>query len=337
MAPIKLPRRSRGRQSPEAEAAYQDALHQFCAAISQINSTLDFQVASRSWCYLLEEYGLLKGDFDNAQKLIVQCRKDGLLPLDIVAEDSAREFNNLESIDATSVEEEAQGILDWVVEDAHRTYTPISFWEDQEVFIQMVVEKVSLRNLFRPVCSRFHIPIANGRGWSDLNLRAKMMRRFAKWEAEGKQCVLLYCGDHDPGGLQISEFLRSNMEELEGAVGWSPDNLIIDRFGLNHAFIIEQDLTWIENLETGSGRRLDDPRHPDHAKPYVQDYIEEFGIRKVEGDALVTRVKAGRGLCRQAILKYVDEDAYELYRAKLEPLRDQVREEVDRLLEEAWS
>ena len=75
-----------------------------------------------------------------------------------------------------------------------------------------------------------------------------------------------------------------------------------------------------------------DPRHPDHAKPYVQDYIEEFGIRKVEGDALVTRVKAGRGLCRQAILKYVDEDAYELYRAKLEPLRDQVREELDRLL-----
>ena len=337
MAAIKLPRRSRGRQSPKAKAAYQDALHQFCAAILQINSSLDFQVASRSWCYLLEEYGLLKGDFDNAQKLIVQCRKDGLLPLDIVAEDSAREFDNLESLDVTSVEEEAQGILDWVVEDAHRTYTPISLWEDQEVFIQMVVEKVSLRNLFRPVCSRFHIPIANGRGWSDLNLRAKMMRRFARWETEGKRCVLLYCGDHDPGGLQISEFLRSNMEELEGAVGWSPDNLIIDRFGLNHAFIIEQDLTWIENLETGSGRRLDDPRHPDHAKPYVQDYIEEFGVRKVEGDALVTRVEAGRGLCRQAILKYVDEDAYELYRAKLEPLRDQVRGELDRLLEEAWS
>ncbi len=140
ISPIKLPRRGRGRQSPKAEAAYQDDLHQFCAAILKINSSLDFQVASRSWCYLLEEYGLLKGDFDNAQKLIVQCRKDGLLPLDIVAEDSAREFNNLESIDATSVEEEAQGILDWVVEDAHRTYTPISFWEDQEVFIQMVVE-----------------------------------------------------------------------------------------------------------------------------------------------------------------------------------------------------
>jgi len=43
------------------------------------------------------------------------------------------------------------------------------------------------------------------------------------------------------------------------------------------------------------------------------------------------------GWLAQAILKYVDEDARAHYRAKLEPLGDQVREEVERLLEEAWS
>ncbi len=52
-----------------------------------------------------------------------------------------------------------------------------------------------------------------------------------------------------------------------------------------------------------------------------------------EGDALVTWVEAGRELCRQAILKYVDEDAPALYRAKVEPLRDRVRDEVVRHLE----
>jgi hypothetical protein len=40
-------------------------------------------------------------------------------------------------------------------------------------------------------------------------------------EAEGKHCVLLYCGDHDPGGLNISEFLRSNMADLAVAVDWN--------------------------------------------------------------------------------------------------------------------
>lgn len=44
------------------------------------------------------------------------------------------------------------------------------------------------------------------------------MKRIARWEAKGKECVLLYCGDHDPGGLHISEFLRSNFEDLAGMV-----------------------------------------------------------------------------------------------------------------------
>jgi hypothetical protein len=52
-----------------------------------------------------------------------------------------------------------------------------------------------------------------------------------------------------------------------------------------------------------------------------------------EGGALVKWVEAGRELCRQAIPKYVDEDAPALYRAKLEPLRDQLRDEVVRHLE----
>ena len=88
-----------------------------------------------------------------------------------------------------------------------------------------------------------HIPFANAKGWGDLNVRADMMRRFQEWEDQGKGCVLLYCGDHDPGGLHISGFLRSNMADLADAVGWSPDHLEINRFGLNYDFIQEQGLT----------------------------------------------------------------------------------------------
>ena len=66
-APIEFPWRGRGRQSAEAEARYEEQLQAFCAAILEINSTLDFQVSSRGWCYILEEYGLNKGDFDTAQ------------------------------------------------------------------------------------------------------------------------------------------------------------------------------------------------------------------------------------------------------------------------------
>lgn len=321
---IELPKRKPGRQSKEAETRYEESLGAFCEAILQIRSRLDFQVSARGWCYILEEHGLLKGDFDKAQDLIVDCRKSGDLPLDIVAEDSAREFGGLEQIDRHDAEQEVEDIVDQI-KWAHLNYVPLSFWDDKEVFIQALVEKIDLKSLFAPVFEKFHIPFANARGWSDLNSRASLMRRYKDMEAEGKRCVLLYCGDHDPGGLNISEFLRSNMADLADAVGWWPDNLEIERFGLNFDFIEEHDLTWIDNLETASGKRLDDPRHPDHRKFYVQDYLAKYGTRKVEANALVVRPEAGRELCRQAILKYLHLDDPERYSAALAPFQEDVR------------
>jgi hypothetical protein len=257
------------------------------------------------------------------------------LPLDICAVDESRAAKNLEFIDADDPEGEAEGIVDQV-EYAYLNYHPFSFWEDQDFYLEMMVEKIDLKTLFAPICSRFRIPLANAKGWSDINGRAAMMERFERWEYRGKQCVLLYCGDFDPGGLNISEFLKSNLADLSDAIEWYPDNLIIDRFGLNFDFIEENNLTWIDNLETSSGGRLDSPKHPDHYKPDVQSYLAQYGARKVEANALVVRPEAGRELCRQEILKYVSEDAPQSYRDRLESHQDAVRDEVHRLLEERW-
>jgi hypothetical protein len=197
----------------------------------------------------------------------------------------------------------------------------------------MATEKSNLKNLFSKVCAEFCMPIANVGGWADLNVRAGFMQRFKEKEAEGKECVLLYCGDFDPGGLQISNFLRSNLKDMERAVRWSPDDLIIDRFGLDYDFIEREGLTWIENLATSKGEYpLNDRRHPDHFKPYVQDYLREYGVRKVESDALLKTPEAGRELCRQAILKYVPASAIRRYQRKLIPVRTDLRRELDRLL-----
>src|SRR6516162_11914122 len=194
-----------------------------------------------------------------------------------------------------------------------------------DVYVEMTVEKVDLKNLFSSVCKPFCIPITNISGWNDINSRAAIMRRFAHWERRGKRCVLLHCGDHDPGGLNISEFLRSNMADLAKAVGWSPDKLIIDRFGLNYNFIQRHRLTWIDNLITGSKRDLADPDHPDHFKPYVQNYLREFRARKVEANALVVRPEAGRKLCRDAILRYVPQTAITEFERQLDLRQEQAR------------
>jgi hypothetical protein len=323
-----LPKRPPGRLNPRAEALYGLQIAKFCDRMRQIQSRMDFKVGVRGWCYMLEEHGLRKGDFPAAEALITQLRKTGDLPLDICADDASRATVGLERLHDDDAEDEADSWIDHL-RNVHESYLPISFWDDKEYYIEVVVEKLDLRSLFEPVCKEFRVPITNFKGWSDLNSRADMMRRFKEHEEVGRQCVLLLCGDHDPGGLLITNTMRKNIEDLSGAVGWTPEHLIIERFGLNADFIEESGLTWIDNLETSSGGRLDDESHDHHAQEYVQNYIKRFGARKCEANALVRQPEIGRQLCRDAILEYLPEDAPEDYEERLAPLREELRQALE--------
>ena len=320
-----LPRQGRGRPSKEAGERYEREIIAFAKRIVEIRSGLDFAPSSRGWAYVLEGEGMItKGEFDGAQLLINQCRKNGTLPLNICSEDRRRAADGAERLDGDVDEELA--LWDRLLLGAPERYTPISFWDDQEVYVEIAVEKIDLKLLFRPVCAEYRIMIQNIAGWSDLHARAGMMERFAEHEAAGRRPILLYCGDHDPGGLHISDALRSNLEDMVGAVGWHPDNLIIDRFGLNYDDIVRLGLTWIDNLETGSGKSLADRHHSDHHKPYVQSYIRQFGARKCEANALIVRPGEAREMCRQAILKYLPGDAPSRYEESLTVPRAELRE-----------
>jgi hypothetical protein len=177
-----------------------------------------------------------------------------------------------------------------------------------------------------------YVPLTNFKGWSDLNARANMMRRFRQREGEGKKCVLLLATDLDPGGLDQANKMRKNLEDLSRAVDWSPENLVIIRFGLDADFVNLHRLTWIDNLETGSGQDLGDRKHPDHFKPYVQDYIREYGRRKVEANALVVLPEIGRQLCRDAILRHVSAAAPRRYQRRLQTARRDLRRIIDDML-----
>jgi len=153
------------------------------------------------------------------------------------------------------------------------------------------------------------------------------MQGFRKHAEKGRHCVLLYCGDFDPFGLQISDFIRANLLDLTAAVGWEPteEALTIERFGLNYDFIKRNGLTWVDGLETSSGRNLALPDHPDNKKPFVQEYLRRYGSRKVEANALVTRADAGRQLCREAIGKYLSTVGVRQYRQWLAARREEAR------------
>ena len=307
---IHIPKRNKGKQSATAQIAYDVEMVAFFKAIKKIDATLPFKVSSRGWCYILEDHGLTKGNFKSAEDLINAGRKTGLLPIDFTAKDGSRAFECIEYVDEGTPEDEADFILKSAF-TGHTRYNPLPFWDYQHYYLELIVEKVDLKSLFNPLCRKYCIPVANAKGWSDINMRAEMIERFKYWEDKGKTPVLLYCGDHDPAGINISNLIKKNLNDLQQATGWNADNLSIDRFGLNYDFIIANNLSWIDNLETGAGKDLASPKHPDHGKAWVQDYIKAYGDRKVEANALVVRIEAGIELFKSTLDKYLDYEAIE--------------------------
>jgi hypothetical protein len=79
---------------------------------------------------------------------------------------------------------------------------------------------------------------------------------------------------------------------------------------------------------TASGGRLDSPGHKDHNKYYVQSYIAQYGVRKVEANALVTRPEAGRQLMRDTLAEYIDADKKYEFESRMEELREELEENV---------
>ena len=329
-----FPRRRPGNIKEKDLIKYENRVSDFIKTLISIQSGLDFKMSARGWCYVIEGKNLInKSDFDACEKLINTCRKNGMLPNGFIAGDKSRGFSCVERFpDFTTPEEEAECIL-VSVQTAHRNYIPKSFWDDQPCYVQMLVEKVDLISLFYPICEKYKIPISNARGWSVIGQRKELAFRFKRYEKQGKIPVLLYCGDFDPKGLQISNTLKSNLDSIYRATEWKTDNLVIDRFGLNYDFIIENNLTWIDNLITGSGGDLSNTKHRDHFQAYVQDYVAQYGAKKCEANAIVVVPEMGRELCEAAINKYISAESVNEYRQYIHDQQNEVWLAVQRLLE----
>lgn len=301
IATLRLPTRRGENRIPELES--------FSQRLIEIGELIGFKLSSRGWCYQLEGFGYInKGQFNRVQKVINECRIKGFLPIDFVAEEESRQFSCVNVPTRIPPNEFLASTLRDLLE-LEKWYEP-DYWSEERYYLQMLVEKIDLKTLFLGICERYHVPIATSKGWSSISQRAEIASRYKIAELRGQRPVLLYCGDHDPWGLAISDQLKENFEDISMATEWSPDNLVFDRFGLNYDFIQELDLTWIDNLISGSGRE------PDRSNPIVRDYIARYGERKVEANAIVVRPIEARDLCKSAIERYLGPDALQRFQEK---------------------
>ncbi len=315
---------------------------EFAEELKEISNKVGFKQSSRGWCYQLEVEGLItKAEFNKVENIINRCRRTGILPIDFVAEEQGRQFSGVELPDTDTPIEDLRYWIENTLTTEDRY--GVDWWKGEEYYIQMVVEKIDLKTLFSPVCFDYHIPIATSSGWSSMSQRAIYAKRFKKAEERGLKTLLLYCGDFDPDGLRISEFLRKNLDDLknieweDGKEGYNPINLEIIRFGLNYDFIQKHKLSWINNLITGSkgciatmkdgkivqGKTKNGKPHPNFKMAYAQEYLKKYGVRKCEANAIVVIPKIAREFVEEIIKGYVG-NAKERFRKKRQKVVDKV-------------
>jgi hypothetical protein len=285
-------------------------LMKFSHGIVKLSQRIDFRMSSRGYAYFLQNMGkITKDEFDRAERLIGECVKNGWIPIDTLAKDEGREFSVVEvPTDCTPIEFQGRWLgyarqVEWI-------YIP-DWFDGMRFYPQTLTEKIDIKNMLEPTSKKYHTPIGSAGGWDSILSRVEFGRRFREAEEKGLQPVLLYVGDYDPGGQWISDLLRKNLDDVkhvvwsDGARGYDPRNLIIERFALNLDQIQELKLPWIENLITGNKNRkmdLADPKHPHHNYPYVQNWLKTIGSRKVESTALVAYAEKTRQIYEKVLL-----------------------------------
>ena len=334
--PIKL---KPGGQKKGAKEEYIDSLRVFAEDIKEAQRGIDFSMSARGWCYIMEQFGLEKSDFERGQIWINECRFYGFLEPGFILEDESHEVEG-QSDESESVEKFVEGQYDmWQTAEDYYTdswqlYDGISFWEDKDYYLQLLVEKVDLKSLFKGICNKHKIPMANLHGWGSLEQKAVMAENFRRAEEEGKEPVLLVCCDFDPPGLCISEVLEDWFEKYSTFTGWNPINLKVERIGLAYNFIQDNHLTWVDNLLTASGKDMANPNHEFYKKNiyHIREYIAKYGVRKCEANALVIVPELGRKMLQDFIDKWLGEDSYKDYLSALETGQSRAKELVEERL-----
>jgi len=101
------------------------------------------------------------------------------------------------------------------------------FWARQDYYVEVWVEKEALGNVIARACGKHIVPYMSCRGYMSSSSIWRAGQRFAQARNEGKDCVLIHLGDHDPSGIDMT---RDNDARLEL---FSQDFVDVRRIALN--------------------------------------------------------------------------------------------------------
>lgn len=144
-------------------------------------------------------------------------------------------------------------------------------WRNQSNHVEVMLEKQALEGFLLPICEELDVPFTATRGYCSATIVYQAGRRLAAAAAAGKAVYVLYLGDHDPSGVDMSRDL------LERLSRYSRSDVVVPRLALNSDQI----------------KRFKLPPQPTkEGDARAAAYVEKHGDRCWELDALDPKVLA---------------------------------------------
>lgn len=267
--------------------------------VATINAILDnyaaqgYDLSLRQLYYQLVSKNLVPNterSYKNVGNLVSDARLAGLIDWDMI-KDRGREC----------LANPHWGSPGDFMESAAHQYR-FDLWEDQPNYVEVMVEKQALEGVLLPVCEELDVAFTANKGYSSSSAMYEASKRFQRAERDCKGLYVIYLGDHDPSGIDMTRDVRDRLELfLNGAV------IEVRRAALNMDQV----------------RELNPPENPAKiTDSRAADYIKRFGQSSWELDAVEPRQLAD--LVRSHVTDLMDGDLFDKNFARLEKQRSEL-------------
>ena len=234
-------------------------------------------------------------EYKRLSKIMTDARYAGLISWNAL-EDRTREIRSLGHWNSPAE----------IIESAAATFQH-DLWRDQKNRVEVWVEKDALIGVLKPVCNRNDVAYFSCRGNTSASEMWVSAQRLIAHENEDQECWVLYLGDHDPSGLDMSRDVQDRLREFES-------NATVIRLALN----LDQIALW-----------RPPPQPAKRTDSRYKQYVRRTGQRlSWELDALDPATLST--LVEQAIVNLRDESMWQSAKSEMEEQRELLNEISDR-------
>ena len=180
-------------------------------------------------------------------------------------------------------------ILEAAAESYYRDH-----WEGQDCHVEVWCEKDAVSNIIEPVARRYDVIFMANRGYSSQSAMYEAYQRMFDYADAGRELWVIYLGDHDPSGIDMTRDIRDRMGLFLNNAGNGDEPFEgVNRIALN-----------MDQIE-----QYHPPENPaKQTDSRYAGYTAEFGESSWELDALEPKVLAD--LVETAILRHLDVDKF---------------------------